>query len=77
MVDSKILYPPHPFYPIEAEVVGYLANDYSVPALLALFFGGFAVILGTTLAVVTRVHPGLPKVDKVIVLWFVLSTSTP
>lgn len=75
MADAVLSYPPHPFYPIEAKVAGYLANQWSVPVLLVVFFGGFAVILGTTLAIVTRVHPGLPKSDKAIILWFVLSKS--
>jgi hypothetical protein len=72
MADPIPSTPVHPFYPIEAEVVGYLANKWSVPTLLALFFGGFAVILGTTLPIVNLMNPRLPKWDKAIVLWFVL-----
>jgi cholestenol delta-isomerase len=63
----------HPFYPTEAEIVGYLANDWGVPELLGIFAGGWAVILGVTLVLVKRHNPALPVSEKMAILWFVLS----
>lgn len=63
---------PHPFYPIEAEIVGYLANEWSVPTLLGVFAAGWAVILGITLLLVKRHNPSLPSGEKAAILWFVL-----
>lgn len=71
--NTKILHPPHPFYPLEAEIVGYLANQWDVPTLLGIFLVGCIVILGLTHVLATRVRPGLSGVDKSILLWFVLS----
>ncbi len=63
---------PHPFYPIETEIVGYLANEWSVPTLLGVFAAGWAVILAATLAVVKRHNPTLPSGEKAVILWFIL-----
>ena len=63
---------PHPFYPLEAEIVGYLANEWSVPTLLGVFAAGWAFILGITLALVKRHNPSLPSGEKAAILWFVL-----
>ena len=73
---TKIPLPPHPFYPQEINLAGYLANDWDVPTLLAVFAGGWAVILGITLAVVKRYNPTLASSDKICILWFVLSRFT-
>ena len=67
--------PPHPFYPLEANIVGYLANQWSVPTLLGIFAGGWVVILGTTLLLVRSHNPRLPSIEKAAILWFVLSES--
>lgn len=66
---------PHPFYPLNAEIVGYLANTYSVPTLLGVFFAGCAVILGVTYAIVSKGNRVLSNGDKAAVLWNVLSES--
>ena len=63
----------HPFYPLEANIVGYLANRWSVPTLLGIFAGGWVVILGITLALVRSHNPNLPSREKATILWFVLS----
>lgn len=64
----------HPFYPLEANIVGYLANKWSVTTLLGIFAGGWLVILGATLALVRSHNPDLPLREKATILWFVLST---
>ena len=66
----------HPFYPLEANIVGYLANRWSVSTLLGIFAGGWVVILSATLALVRSHNPHLPSRDKATILWFVLSTCT-
>jgi cholestenol Delta-isomerase len=70
---SKFEHPPHPFYPLEVEIVGYLANQWSVPTLLGIFLGGWLVILGLTWASVSWFSPRLRGTDKLIILWFILS----
>ena len=70
-MDGLVL-PPHPFYPIEANIVGYLANELSVLSLLAVFGSGCVVILGLTLAWVMRQNPTLPSREKATIIWFVL-----
>ncbi|KAL8842203.1 MAG: hypothetical protein Q9170_000609 [Blastenia crenularia] len=62
-------------FPVEAEIVGYLANSWSVPMLLGLFAAGWVVILGTTNTLVKRHNPALGTSDKAAILWFVLSES--
>ena len=63
---------PHPFYPLEANIIGYLANEWSVPTLLGVFFAGCGVELGITLALINRFKPKLDKGDKAAILWFVV-----
>ncbi|KAI4206016.1 MAG: hypothetical protein LQ346_001326 [Caloplaca aetnensis] len=63
----------HGHFPVEAEIVGYLANTYSVPTLLGLFAAGWIVVLGTTNLLVKRQNPSLGSGDKATLLWFVLS----
>ncbi len=72
---SKSEHPPHPFYPIGVEIVGYLANRWSVPALLGIFLGGWLVILALTWASVSWFLPRLRQADKLIILWFILSEA--
>jgi len=64
--------PLHPYYPLEIEIAGYLANDYSVPQLLAIFGAGCAVILTFTHFVAKARNPSLPKGEIVRIMWFVL-----
>lgn len=52
--------------------MGYLANEWSVLKLLGVFGLGCVVLLGLTLAVVTRQNPSLPSREKATILWFVL-----
>ncbi|KAL1302725.1 hypothetical protein AAFC00_003079 [Neodothiora populina] len=72
---SKIAHPPHPYYPLEVEITGYLANEWSVPALLGAFSTGCAVIFGMTYIIIRRVQPRMPVHEVLTVMWFVLSGS--
>lgn len=71
-VDGKLSHPPHPYYPPEAELIGYLENEYSVLKLLVYFAAGCVGILGSTLAIVTRIRPSMNRADQLAILWFVL-----
>lgn len=74
---SKTTHPPNPFYPLNTVVVGYLANEWSVPTLLGIFAAGWVVILGAANMIVKRHNPTLPAIEKAAILWFVLCESTP
>jgi len=69
---SANIIPAHPYYPLEIEIAGYLANDYSVPQLLGMFAAGCTAILGFTHVVAKARNPGLPKGEIVRIMWFVL-----
>ena len=64
---------PHPFYPLEANIVGYIVNDVSVPVLLGSFAVGCAAILATTNTVAKTFNPKLTFGQIVTISWFVLS----
>ena len=66
---------PHPFYPLEANIVGYLANDWTYVELLTSFAAGWVVILGTTQLVVRRFNPNLSLWERAIICWFILCMS--
>ncbi|KAK8194437.1 hypothetical protein M8818_007629 [Zalaria obscura] len=70
---SKIAHPPHPYYPVEVEIAGYLANEWSVPTLLTIFAAGCSVLFFGTYLIVKKVHPRLPKSELVTIMWFVLT----
>ncbi|GAD94330.1 EBP domain-containing protein [Paecilomyces variotii No. 5] len=74
-VGSQSPHHSHPYYPPEAELAGYLANEYSVLRLLVYFAIGCASVLGTALVVATHVRPSMNRADRFAILWFVLSGS--
>ncbi|OAL04719.1 Emopamil-binding protein [Phaeosphaeriaceae sp. SRC1lsM3a] len=62
----------HPYYPIEAQIVGYLANKWNTLELLTMFASGCAVIFGVTYVLVKKVRPTLSSGDLATIMWFVL-----
>ncbi|PVI00157.1 EBP-domain-containing protein [Periconia macrospinosa] len=64
--------PLHPYYPLEATIVGYVANKWNTLELCSLFAAGCAVIFAVTYLIVKRVRPSLPLSDLTTILWFVL-----
>ncbi|KAF2461971.1 EBDP4, emopamil-binding protein [Lineolata rhizophorae] len=62
----------HPYWPVGAEINGYLANTMGVPQLLATFAGGCAVIIAVTSAIVKGVRPGMPLSELSTTLWFAI-----
>lgn len=69
---TKIPHPPHPYYPLEVEIVGYLANDLTVPQLLASFAAGCAGIFLVTYLAAKKMKPTLRGSELLQILWFVL-----
>ena len=64
--------PPHPYYPLGVDIVGYSPNQSSVLELLVSAGGGCAVLLGLTFAITNYVRPTLRMADRMAILWFVL-----
>jgi hypothetical protein len=67
-----VVKPVHPYYPTEIEILNFVANDMTVPQLLATFAAGCTVILGLTWFLASSFAPRLKKTDKLTALWFCL-----
>lgn len=65
----------HPYFPIDAEIIGYAANEWSVPALLGVFFGTCICLFTATYFIAKSVNPHLCKSELTTIMWFVLSGS--
>ena len=63
---------PHPYYPLDANVVGYEPNQTPVWELLISAGGACTVLLGVTFALASYVRPTLRLADRIAILWFVL-----
>ncbi|KAF2641934.1 EBDP4, emopamil-binding protein [Massarina eburnea CBS 473.64] len=64
--------PVHPYYPVEAVVVDYVANKWNTFELCSLFASGCAVIFVITFALVKKVRPNVSASDLSVIMWFVL-----
>jgi hypothetical protein len=62
----------HPYYPLDANVVGYEPNQTPVLELLISAGGACTVLLGVTFALASYVRPTLHLADRLAILWFVL-----
>lgn len=63
----------NPYYPIGSHIDGYAANEWSVPALLGVFFSACVVLFTATYFVAKRVQPNLKNNELITIMWFVLS----
>ncbi|WPH03564.1 3-beta-hydroxysteroid-delta(8),delta(7)-isomerase [Acrodontium crateriforme] len=69
----------HPYYPFHAEIADYAANEWSVPALLGVFFSACAALFTATYYVARAMGPSsknglqLTKGELLTTMWFVLS----
>ncbi|EXJ91071.1 hypothetical protein A1O1_04178 [Capronia coronata CBS 617.96] len=63
----------HPYFPVETELVNFIANDMTLFQLLAAFGSGCAVILSAAWLLASNVSPRLKTRDKFVVLWFCLT----
>ena len=73
ILETPLAAPLHPFYPLEVEIANYVANDQDALELLTKFLSGWVVILGATWWGASKYAPQLGKLDKTILLWFILS----
>lgn len=64
--------PIHPYYPIDLEIVGYLANEWDTLTLVSLFAAGCTAIFLVTYLVIMRVQPKISSGDLWTIMWFVL-----
>lgn len=62
----------HPYYPLDANIVGYVANESTVLSLLGAFVAGCAAIFGLTHLAVKRINPRLPTTELITIMWFAL-----
>lgn len=62
----------HPYYPLDANIAGYVANESTVLSLLGSFVAGCVAIFGSTYLAVKRVNPRLPTNELLTIMWFVL-----
>jgi len=67
---SMLSDPPHPFYPLGLELIGYLANDKGTVTLLGIAAAGLLVICAVTWVGVSRHSPRVRNLDKLATLWF-------
>jgi cholestenol Delta-isomerase len=65
----------HPYFPLDAEIIGYAANEWSVPALLGVFFGTCTCLFTATYFVAKSINANLRKGELSTIMWFVLSGS--
>ncbi|KAF2770905.1 Emopamil-binding protein [Teratosphaeria nubilosa] len=63
----------HPYYPLNAEIPSYAANEWSVPALLSVFFGACTLLFTSTYFLAKRTNPHLKTGELLTIMWFVLS----
>ncbi|EXJ92690.1 hypothetical protein A1O3_01242 [Capronia epimyces CBS 606.96] len=63
----------HPYFPIETEIVNFIANDMDLFQLLATFGACCVVVLSAGWLIASRVSPRLKTGDKLAVLWFCLT----
>lgn len=63
---------PHPYYPLDAQITGYVANEATILKLLGVASIVAIALLGTTFTLVTMARPSLNKADRLAILWFVL-----
>ncbi len=75
LVDIPMPSAAHPYYPVEAEIVGYLANEYSTPMILTVFLAGCSVIIGLTSTMINRRNRNLPTSEKITIMWFAICKS--
>jgi cholestenol delta-isomerase len=62
----------HPYYPVDVEIPGYLANEWSLTTLLAVFGSACAFVLASAWLVARAAQPDLSRSEVLTVLWFAL-----
>lgn len=68
--------PLHPYFPTDILLDGYVANELSVPAVLAIFSAATTAVLVTAALVVRQSRPSISAADLFTTLWFILCMSS-
>lgn len=63
----------HPYLPLDSVIPGYAPNEWSVPALLGVFFGACTALFTATYFLAKSIQPRLTKPELLTIMWFVLS----
>ncbi|OJJ43521.1 hypothetical protein ASPZODRAFT_28189 [Penicilliopsis zonata CBS 506.65] len=63
----------HPFYPPDLQVIGYVANTLSVPALLGSFALATLAVIVVTSLILKSFRPTISRLDKILVGWFIFT----
>ena len=67
--------PRHPYHPRTLQLDHYVENDLPLPIVFTYLFAGLALVWGSTLALRSRLHPGLSRLDTACALWFATCAS--
>ncbi|OHW91263.1 emopamil binding protein [Colletotrichum incanum] len=62
----------HPYYPMNAELPHYIANETPLLKLLVTFAATIASVVVVTIMVARRIHSNMMISDQLIVAWFAL-----
>ena len=63
----------NPYYPLGSHIEGYSPNEWSVLALLSVFFGTCVVVFTSSYLLAKRVRADLKRGELLTMLWFILS----
>ncbi|KAK1842516.1 ebp domain-containing protein [Colletotrichum chrysophilum] len=69
---ANVAAPAHPYYPVDAQILHYTANQTSIPVLLIAFGAVLALAVGAAVLGARKAHPALSKADLFTVAWFAL-----
>ncbi|OCK76156.1 EBDP4, emopamil-binding protein [Lepidopterella palustris CBS 459.81] len=72
MATNASILPAHPYYPVEVEIAGYLANHWDTMTLVSMFSAGCAAIFAVTYVIVRRIRSNISNSDMSTIMWFVL-----
>lgn len=62
----------HPYYPLGANLPGYVPNTLSMPALISRFALACGIVFVTTSVVAKQIRPKITKRQLATTTWFVL-----
>ncbi|KAJ5081480.1 hypothetical protein NUU61_009744 [Penicillium alfredii] len=71
-MSSPIGLPVHPYYPLNLEIGGYLANEWKSWDLVSIFVTGCTIIFLASYLLVMRVQPKISTNDLLTLKWFAL-----
>ncbi|KAK1978826.1 emopamil binding protein [Colletotrichum cereale] len=62
----------HPYYPVNAGLPHYEANEDPLPRLLVAFAATIGCVVVAAVTVARRIHPKMATSDQLVVAWFAL-----